>query len=381
MGSTICSRFCEFYNPVEVKAWPIYSPKLKREKHPKPSQVINIEKSFLANRVSEKVKRRLDHLITRRVYQKLIAPNHFDKRFFVKKGFTIVKGGRSNRVLEHPSVPNYLIKICVRSSRSIPIKGKDHPREKNKIWRLKHTNLLRPAGRTYFKTCLIDARVKKWFEFPEEYLYSPIHASRSPSLQKHYFAVSEKKEIYTGEATKAIIESLPEEGQRKVARIWIKFVKKTGFIDMLIPNIVIRKDLEKWRFCVVDPEPFGAVIEESDKGRHLISHKYRVLLGLIRFRDEYCLKGNMSLAMKEEAENAIQQYLKDNPDIELEESDEAYYTNEKSTSTASKVWKWAMIILSIVIPLIPILVFLWTCVEEALSQSSIPASTTESVYL
>ncbi len=132
----------------------------------------------------------------------------------------------------------------------------------------------------------------------------------------------------------------------------IHFIKATGLLDFHSGNLVLKRDRSHFIFEVIDTEPLGLFVAgERERRQGLIPRKYRVLIGLLNFRDLYCRKLPV---FKQEAEKAIRAFLMENPDMQV-----------RAEKPSSERWIMvAKIVFSFIIPLIPLLIFVWALIEE-----------------
>jgi hypothetical protein len=274
-----------------------------------PEQIIDLEyesKQFIP---PVYVSATLDFLITPEVYLKLIDKDLNDN-FLKSFGFQIIKEDET-RVLAHPEIPGYLIKISLVQSRPFYLDGLFKGVNLNKIRYVKYTNLLRAVGRKFFQSRLND--FDSFMSLPKEYLYESPHSSASEHLHHRFFAISEKINVYTQEESIQIIQGMQENKQREIARKTVDFIKRTGMLDAHPTNFLLERN--EMKFYAIDTEPLGLMIEQSDSLNGLLRFNECVLLGLIYYRDRCCLPAYKSTPMAEEAEAAIVAHLEQFPEI------------------------------------------------------------------
>lgn len=345
------ARFAEFYNP--PSEYPYYRFQIPQQRN-KPEKRIEIsEEIYKKYKVPSEVEVLLSGLISADIHDHLVRQT-FDPDFFERHGFIIIKNS-STVVLEHPNLPGYLIKTAAASRNFAYMEGPY--RSHRHVRTISYTNLLRAPGSEKFQK---KAEGIEGFEFPEEYLYLSPHIpedvkkGRAPPepLNCRYYAISKKKNIYSSKATRKKLQSLKRRSQVILAHRIIDFIKKTGLMDCHAGNLVLKRNEANFVFEVIDTEPLGVfVAEEDERAQGLISHKYRVLVGLLNFRDLYCRKLPI---FKQETEKAIRAFLEHNPQMHV-----------RPEKTSSEKWTLvAKIVFSIIFPIIPLLVLTWAFIEE-----------------
>lgn len=336
-------RFSKFYNPIEP--YPDYRFQIPQQNN-KPEKIIDIAKVYNDHKVPEDVGKALSQLIDKNIHEHLVR-REFDPAFFERKGFSILKES-STVVLEHPGyLPGYLIKTAPASRNFAYMEGPYKSR--NSIRTLSYTNLLRCVGTEKFRKKM-EGHTD--FEFPDEYLYCSPHASSQDTLNRRYYAISKKKEVYSSSNTRKQLQRLKTRDQVLLANRIIHFIKATGLLDFHSGNLVLKRDRSHFIFEVIDTEPLGLFVAgEEERRQGLIPRKYRVLIGLLNFRDLYCRKLPV---FKQEAEKAIRAFLMENPDMQV-----------RAEKPSSERWIMvAKIVFSFIIPLIPLLIFVWALIEE-----------------
>jgi hypothetical protein len=315
--STFCTRFKSYYSTTYehyYTAWePEHVPVKSLEK-----RKISVEDSATRYGVPQELEGTLKELLetvydNETVYDKMGEGNFEENRaFYEKRGFRVLKAG-GTLVLEHDSLPGYLIKTTGVAREfhrgTIPDRTEKVP--------IKHTNLLRAEGRAYYEERSTDPM----FTFPQEYLYEyeyP-HADSESPLHRRFFSISEKVTVYSPKESIEQVRNLNSERQIALAQKVCDFIKKTGLVDMHDGNLLLRKDLEEWTFSLIDLEPLWLFIEQNDENTDSLEiNEMLVLLGLIKFRDYYCRKNGLT-EMAHYVDDRIQEYVEQHPKLKGKE--------------------------------------------------------------
>lgn len=316
--STFCTRFKSYYSTTYehyYTAWePEHIPVKSSEK-----RKISVEDSAIRHRVPRGLEETLKVLLVP-VYDKMGEGNFEENRaFYEAHDFRVLKAG-GTLVLEHDSLPGYLIKttgVKREFPRGTIPNCSENPNRTEKV-PIKHTNLLRAEGRAYYEERSTDPM----FTFPQEYLYEYPHADSESPLHRKFFAISEKVAVYSPKESIGQVRSLNSERQIALARKVCDFIRETGLADMHDGNLLLRKDLAEWTFSLIDLEPLGLYIEQNDENTDSLEIKEMLVLsGLICFRDYYCRKNELT-EMAHFVDDQIKDYVEQHPKLKGKEINE-----------------------------------------------------------
>lgn len=352
----VWAAFKSFYYIPDGIAWAAWNPQLHHRKSETANETVSIPQAAQRYAPSDEVNKRLNQLITQEVYSQLISKK-LDIPFLEKRGFRVIKD-TGTRVFFHQDYKDWLIKVGVSSTRSLPmassVKCLSTPAEKREtVYKpIRNINLLRAPGREFFKNQLRDANVADpLFHFPKERIYTCPHAEPGAKHHQKYFSISQRQKTYSPGETVAILKNFSETKQRETAQKFIQFIMLTRIHDNTPGNLVLRKDLKHVCFEVLDSEPIGVLMDSDDKGDHLFEPKEHILHALITFRDHYC-RANGLIYMAEVADRAIIHYLEKNPDISVDL--EQKFIDALPATTCQQVEYVSLILASILCPLLPL---------------------------
>lgn len=336
--TSIWEAFSSFY--FKEDSWTIWDPTFERAKEASEDQIFDLERQAKDYALPLEIIEKLNELITTEV-QKKLARTTIDNDFLKREGFKVMSTGGTH-ILQHEALPKYLIKVSRNERRIYNIDG----HYKGQTRTIKHMNLLRAPGRERF------ASEDPFFVLPEEHIYQNSHATDEAPLHHRFYAVSVMQDVYTPEESLHKVNSMSKEKQIATAKKIIQFIKHTGLVDIHKGNFLYSKKED--HFVVTDLEPLGVMIERHDSADSLLTFEQRVLLGLLYFRDAYCLSEAKNSIMAKEADNALEDYLNEHKEIVC--------INQGISLTSSPKWELiAKIVLSIFLPFIPLLVFIWAC--------------------
>ncbi|MCC5832438.1 MAG: hypothetical protein JJU12_05275 [Chlamydiales bacterium] len=300
--ATFCERFKSYYLSEHCyTAWGFDHIPLEKIES---DRLVNVEESAKKHPPPEGIIANLGNVLSKEVYQKM-GEGEFEgnRAFYEKHGFRVLKAF-DTLVLEHKNLPGYLIKAAM-ASRVFYRNLVKHPYYEEVP--LQHTNLLRAKGRAHYDGKSTDTM----FTFPKEYLYT-YQDPTDKELHRRFFAISEKVDVFNPEESIEKVKRLKPNKQIEIAKRVCKFIKKTGFTDMHDGNLLLRKDLQEWTFCLIDLEPLGLFIEANEPNKEsLASHEELVFEGLICFRDFYCRKNGLT-EMAHHVDHQIERFVEDN---------------------------------------------------------------------
>lgn len=342
--AAIWQTFSSFYvNPEEC--FVTWDPRFETVSDVYDDQFVDIEQEAARYRPPEEVAKVIDDLIDKTIHRQLVS-DRFDESFFLRRGFSVLTT-EGTHILKHRDLPGYLIKVSRNEERPYFLDG-DY--DQTKVRTIKHMNLLRAPGRQYYYEHM-NASDDRFYHLPDEYLYKSPHARRSDPLHHRFYAISAMSDAYSPQESIQQINQMDEEGQRQIAKNKIAFIERTGLVDVHTGNFLLRKDGQG--FDVIDLEPLGVMVEKEDTSNNLLTHEQQVALGLLYFRNVYCLQEAQNSVMAEEAGLALEDYLEAHPDLHM---------HKISILTCGQ---WCELIVkiffSVIIPLIPLLVFIWAC--------------------
>jgi hypothetical protein len=362
----VCAYFQSFYQQSDAVAWISWDPQIKRKggQEAEDWEKISIEGLAETHPVPTSVEEMLNRYITKEVYDHLFG-DQFDEEFLRQHGFQILKNS-STSILVHEKIDGWLIKIGQKPTRELLMDSFTQARkasvsEQKNIWLpVLHTNLLRPAGQDFFANHLkkMDKGDQALFNLPHEYLYRSPHAPLNAPLHEQYFAISERRYTHSGDETIALLKEKNLTEQREYARKINAFIIATRFTDFHKNNLLFSRKIPNC-FELIDMEPIGIIIDAEDNGMHLFNAEEQVLLGLIAFRDTYCIDNGLT-AMALEADQAIVDYLGERPDLKAKVGANTFRLEHLPTTRCQKIRKYALITLSIIIPIIPIIILIWS---------------------
>jgi hypothetical protein len=361
------TALADFYMPHNAVAWAAWDPDFSHRKKSNAEswEVIAIDEAAKKYQVKPETRKFLDEIITEEVYQQLICQESIAE--LKQQGFVILKDWKTNRVLYHRDQPDWIIKVSLKAKRYLPLEGPYKVKKglaseipKKEVWRpLRNTNLLRAAGRDYFVGQLqdLEAEDREFFDFAEEYIYHSLHAPPDAPMHQKYFSIAKRKNTYSGSETVELIQDQEVEVQREIANKFIKIIKNTRIHDWHAENVLLSKEVARWRFDFIDSEPLGILIDSEDNGAHLLDPKEQVLFGLISFRDWYCRDNGLTV-MAEEVDRAIVDYLSDNEHIETKVQTQDNFYDPASMTACQTARMVALIIVSIFCPLVPLILLI-----------------------
>ena len=361
----VWSHFTSYYSTPRAIVWAAWDPHMQHRGsvNAEAWEKVDIRKSAEEWATPPDLTQKLNSLITKEIYQTLMRPGEVDVPFLSSRGFKILKDS-ATRIVFHEECPGWLIKVGVREVRELPMESTvklEQAHAQNMMHTVKkpvrNPNLLRAAGRAFFIKQLADlsANKRKYFDFPQEYIYTIPHAPADANPHQRYFSVSEKKNIYSGNETLAFIHDQDVETQREIAKKIVAFIKRTRIHDLHKNNLVLSKDKNHWCFEIIDMEPLGILIDSEDTSANLFQPVEHVLLGLISFRDRYCRRHGLT-TMAEEVDQAIVDYLKEHHNLNVRVDNP--FVDREPTTLFQRIGSAVLIIVSLLLIIIPIALFI-----------------------
>ncbi len=361
-ATMVLPLFASYYYKPDAQAYPDWEPQLHRLTVSQcPEGGVNLSEMVeeIEFQLPKKINSKLDQLITPAIYKKLTQETLSDEEIasLEFEGFIFIKK-EERLIFYHQELPDYIIKIDVRETRSYPLEATAKQRKTDKV-PIRNTNLLRPVGRRYLaeKLRTLPTKTRAFFEIPKEYYYASPHGNCADPIYKQYFCVSKRKEIYSSKECFEILHRAGEETQKKLAAIMVQFIKASAIHDWHGSNLTLKRDSTRFRFVLIDTELIGTKMDASDKkGAHLFRPAEQVLLGLIIFRDRCCIKKGLT-AMADTVNDAIVDYLNSHPKIKYKI--ETYREIQLKTTLSKRLEVCAKIVLSILFPLIPLILMIF----------------------
>lgn len=273
----------------------------------------------------------------------------YKKSLVEPKGFTPL----THSVLSHPSLNGWLIKCGPRDKHYGPLTPSGVMNAAGNMYTNAYSNLLRVFMAERMQKVIEDEGLDE-IVIPEKkvmrsHLVTDLSLCHKSLFFDHYFPadLSEKYYIFAKRVdvlnwseTEKALSAMPEDRLRKIARQICTLIRKSGFADAHSNNIRLTRDLRK--VVILDTEPHGTMRETTDRSPNCtLSHDRCALIGLREFSWRF---KDVSAIIPEEAER----------------------TSAEIRSTI--FWRRFKIVLSILIPVIPIVLLILGIIKKPTPQ-------------